>query len=227
MRLAVQHWQGREFVYLTAQATAGKTAEEQMRDLFRRFETALKGQGLSLDNTVRSRIIARDRNARTEASNVRGEILKGPARSASSSYIWPDRFDGPALVSFDLWAARPSAAKVKKTLREYDPVISPLRYCIFESMLHHSGCTSVEPNLEKQIDEIVPRISESLAMAGTSWDKVVRMSFFLHRSQKIAEMRRLIGARVPVSAPESEVSFVDGYSSEGKLLEVETTALTL
>jgi hypothetical protein len=63
---------------------------------------------------------------------------------------------------------------------------------------------------------------------------VVQLSCFLHRSQTVQDLRtgilkilgveggKLLGGETPV---EIEYSFVDGYSTPGKLIEIETTAM--
>jgi enamine deaminase RidA (YjgF/YER057c/UK114 family) len=224
MRLAIQQWLGREYVALSAEATGGGNGEEQGRALFSQFDQALKGQGLSLENTVRSRLICRDAKSRTDASNARSAALGGVKRAAGSSYIWPGRFDTQALVSLDLWAARPSTAKATRIHKEYDPPINPLRYLVYDGVVYLSGVTSTDGPLEKQLNDILLRIAESLKMAGSGWDKVARLSFFLHRSQKPADLRRIVAGLVPVRVEDNEITFVDGYSAEGKLIEIETTA---
>jgi len=72
---------------------------------------------------------------------------------------------------------------------------------------------------------ILPRISSSLADAGSSWDRVVKVSFYLHRSQQVENLRTLFRKSVATEIPQMEYSFVDGYSAEGKLIEIETTAI--
>ena len=104
------------------------------------------------------------------------------------------------------------------------PAITPLRYLIYDSVVFLCGVTAVLPDLESQVADIIPRISQSLADAGTSWEKVVKTSFFLHRSQQIEAVRRFFDARVSAAIPRLEYEFVDGYSSAGKLVEIEVTA---
>jgi enamine deaminase RidA (YjgF/YER057c/UK114 family) len=70
----------------------------------------------------------------------------------------------------------------------------------------------------------LPRIEGSLKNAGSSWDRVAKVSFFLHRSQRLEILKELLGSRVPAKIPAMEYSFVDGYSSAGKLCEIEVTA---
>ncbi len=225
MRLMIETWHGREYVYLSGEGRTGADATAQARDVFSRFEGALKGLGLSLDNTVRTRIIARDRQSRTDASDVRQQALAGQKRAAGSSYIWPDRFDGQALSSIDLVAVRPSKANLVKTLVEYDPPINPVRYHVYDGMAYLSGVTSIVSGLANQVADIVPRLTESLAMAGSSWDRVVRLSFFMHRSQDVDVLRQAFDDCAKAPNAQCEITFVDGFSAVEKLLEVETTAL--
>jgi enamine deaminase RidA (YjgF/YER057c/UK114 family) len=179
---------------------------------------------LSLANTVRSRLWGRDRESRDQGSNQRVKVLSGKARSASSSYISPIRFDSNAKVAIDLLAMRPSRSDAEKVLKEYDPPIVPLRYLTYDSVVVLSGVTTVLATLDEQLDNILPRIEDSLRNAGSSWDRVVKISFFLHRSQKLETLKELFSARVAAKIPAMEYSFVDGYSSAGKLCEVEVTA---
>ena len=224
MRNKIFGWLEREFVSLSFEGVPGKSATEQLAGIFKRSAEVLSGIGLGLDQVVRTRLWARERESRDRASSERARTLVGSARSASSSFIAPDHFDSEALVALDLLIMRPARANAAKTLKEYEPAITPLRYLIYDSVVFLSGVTAVLPDLESQVADIVPRISESLADAGTSWEKAVKTSFFLHRSQKVDDMRRLFHARVSAAIPRLEYEFVDGYSSAGKLVEIEVTA---
>jgi enamine deaminase RidA (YjgF/YER057c/UK114 family) len=218
-------WLGKEFVELCSEANTGSTAAEQARELFQRFDRELRALGLSLDDTVRSRLWGRDRQSRNLGSNERVRILSGKARSASSSYIAPDHFDSDASVALDLLAMRPSQAGTEKILKEYDPPIVPLRYLVYDSVVVLSGVTAVLPTLEEQMADILPRIASSLADAGSSWHRAVKVSFYLHRSQQVENLRTFFRKTVAADIPQMEYSFVDGYSAEGKLIEIETTAI--
>jgi enamine deaminase RidA (YjgF/YER057c/UK114 family) len=226
MRTKIFPWLGREFVALSCEGNAEGTAAEETQDIFRRFDGELKGMGLSLENTVRSRLWGRDRESRDLASGQRVKVLSGKARSASSSYIAPDRFDSDARVSIDLVAMRPVRPQADKMLKEYEPPIVPLRYLVYDSIVFLSGVTAVLPNLEDQMADILPRIQGSLTDAGTSWDKAVKVSFYLHQSQNLETLKKLFEATVKTKIPQMEYAFVEGYSSEGKLIEVEVTAET-
>jgi enamine deaminase RidA (YjgF/YER057c/UK114 family) len=224
MRKRIFSWLGKEFVELSAEAKPAASATEEARELFQRFEQALQAHGLSLDNTVRSRLWGRDRESRDQGSKERVKALSGKARSASSSYIAPIHFDSNAKVAVDLLAMRPSSRDAQKHLVEYDPVIVPLRYLVYDSVAILSGVTTVLPTLGEQLDNILPRIGSSLKDAGSAWARVAKISFYLQRSQKIQMLRELFQKQVTAEIPQIEYEFVDGYSSEGKLCEIEVTA---
>jgi len=224
MQKRIFSWLGKEFVEISGEAKPATTATEEARELFQRFNQELKNHGLSLDNTVRSRLWGRDRESRDQGSNERVKALSGKARSASSSYIAPIHFDSDAKVAIDLLAMRPSRPDAEKVLKEYNPPIVPLRYLIYDSIVVLSGVTAVLATLDEQLDNILPRIEDSLKNANSSWDRVAKVSFFLQRSRKLATLKELFSSRVTAKIPAMEYSSVDGYSSEGKLCEVEVTA---
>jgi len=224
MRKKIFLWLGREFITLSCEGKEGMTATDQSREIFRRLGEELQGMGLSLENTVRTRLWGKDRESRNLGSNERVRILSGKARSASSSYIAPVHFDSNAHVALDLLAMRPLRPGLEKTLVEYDPPITPLRYLVYDSLAFLSGVTAVLPTLDDQMADILSRISTSLTSAGSSWGKVVRVSFFLHRSQALQALKDLFKKTVKAEIPQMEYAFVDGYSAEGKLIEIEVTA---
>lgn len=224
MRKKIFRWLDREFVELSAEAKPAKTAAEEARELLRRFNEELGSDSLSLHNTVRTRLWGRDRESRDQGSTVRVAVLSEKARSASSSYISPSHFDSGARVAIDLLAMRPTGAGVQKDLVEYNPPITPLRYLVYDSVVVLSGVTAVLPTLEEQLINILPRIAASLRDAGTSWDRVAKVSFYLHRSQTVAALSELFRTQVTAAIPQIEYEFVDGYSAEGKLCEIEVTA---
>jgi enamine deaminase RidA (YjgF/YER057c/UK114 family) len=224
MRKRIFSWLGRDFVELSAEAKPGASAAIEAQELFQRFDDELKPQGLSLDNTVRSRLWGRDRESRDLGSDERVKILSGKARSSSSSYIAPAHFDSDAKVAVDLLAMKPSRQDMQKRIVEYDPPIVPIRFLVYDSVVVLSGVTTVLPTLEEQLDNILPRITGSLKEGGSSWDRVARVSFYLHRSQTIEKLNELFEKRVQAPVAQREYCFVDGYSSVGKLCEVEVTA---
>jgi enamine deaminase RidA (YjgF/YER057c/UK114 family) len=224
MRKRIFSWLDRDFVELSAEAKPGTSAAIEAQELFQRFDDELKAQGMSLDNTVRSRLWGRDRESRDLGSDQRVKILSGKARSSSSSYIAPAHFDSDAKIAVDLLAMKPSRQEMQKHIVEYDPPIVPIRFLVYDSVVVLSGVTTVLPTLEEQLDNILPRITGSLKDGGSSWERVARISFYLHRSQTIQNLNELFEKRVQAPVAQREYCFVDGYSSAGKLCEVEVTA---
>ena len=224
MRKRIFSWLGRDFLELSGEAKPAANATAEAQQLLAGFQEELAAHGLSLDNTVRSRLWGRDRDSRDLGSNERVRILTGRARSASSSYIAPGHFDSDARVALDMLAMRPSQETARKRIVEYDPPITPIRFLVYDGIVVLSGVTTVLPTLEEQFDNIIPRISASLNDAGSAWDKVARISFYLHRSESIGSVKTIFERHVKVPIADREYSFVDGYSSPGKLCEVEVTA---
>lgn len=225
MRVGILNWLGFEFIELSGEAAPGPSAKNQAQQLFSSFETTLKEHGLNLADTVRSRLFATDRATRDSASEVRSATLTGPARAATSSYIAPKLFSSGALVAMDLIALRPKPGLAKK-VRENNPPRTPCRWLTCGPLMVLSGQTVVLPTLEAQVTtDILPRITQYLAEEKTGWDKVAQVSCYLHASQSPEHMRRLFGKMVPAEPSRFEVRLVDGYSAEGKLVEIEVTAL--
>jgi enamine deaminase RidA (YjgF/YER057c/UK114 family) len=224
MRIGITHWLGMEFIELSAEAATGATARDQTEGLFKAFGDALVGFGLTLDDSLRSRLFGRDRDARDDASEVRRLTLAGPARAATSSYIAPRVFASDAAVAMDLIARRPGPG-FEKAIRENDPARLPCRYLTCGPLMVLSGQTAVLPGLDVQLKtDILPRISEYLAEADSSWKQVVQTRCYLHASQSPDHLRALFLEAVPVMPQRFEIRFVEGYSAEGKLVEVEVTA---
>lgn len=217
-------WLGREFLFLTSEAKPGADATEETRGIFQRFQNELQHTGLSLDNTVRTRLWGRDRESRDEANEERFRTLTGKARSVSSSYYSLSHFASEARVALDLLALRPSRGGMEKFLKEYDPPLVPLRYLIYDKIVFLSGVTAILPTIEDQLANILPRISGSLSDAGSSWEKTAKVSFYLHRSQSLETLRAIFKETVKADIPQTECAFVDGYSNPGKLIEIEVTA---
>lgn len=221
MRMKSFEWLGRECVAVSCEGAAGAAGDAGMDGILDRIAEGIGRLGFSLDDTVRTRLWARDRESRNLGSQARSRRMSGKARSASSSYIAPAHLDSDASVALDFLAMRSDAGK---KLVEYDPPIVPLRYLDLEGRVFLSGVTSTTGNLSQQVSEICGLIGGSLEHAGTSWEQVVRVSFFLHQEENPAALRQAFqqATKVPTESP--ECSFVEGYSALGKLIEIEVTA---
>lgn len=225
MHESVLNWLGQEFVVLSGEAPATGNAEAQTRALFDRFADTLARHQLTLADTVRSRLFGRDRAVRDLGSTIRVEVLSGPARCATSSYIAPARLASGADIAMDLIALRPRPGLEKK-IRENDPPRTPCRYLTCGPLMILSGQTCTDPGLETQVaGDILPRITGYLAEANSGWDQVAEANCYLHESQTPDAMRALferVAGRLPSGFACHRVA---GYSAPGKLVEVEITAL--
>lgn len=224
MRVTISHWLNQEFVALSAEAKPELPTDEAARELLERFDTELGKLGLSREHVVRHRLWGRDRET-WGGGRERFKHYSGKARAASSSYITPEHFDSDAAVALDVFAMRPPHPGTEKVVQDYDPPTTVLRYLVFDSVVVLSGNTWDQGQLPDQLQVILPRISGTLAHAGTSWRKVARMSCFLHRDEKLEDLKRLLRKFLESDVPEAaEYSFVDGFSTPGKLIEIEVTA---
>ena len=225
MQITVSNWLGQEFLEISGEAPVMATAVGEAETLFNKFDDCLREHGMDLSDTVRSRIFGRDRGARDAASDVRKDVLSGPARAATSSYIAPKRFASAAKVAMDLIALRP-APGLGKVVCENVPPRLPCRYITCGPLVIFSGQTAVLPTLEDQVKtNILPRITQYLAEAGSGWERVVQTSCYLHASQSADHLRALFSDMIPALPPRFDIRFVEGYSAKGKLVEAEVTAL--
>jgi enamine deaminase RidA (YjgF/YER057c/UK114 family) len=224
MQESVLDWLGQEFVVLSGAAAGGGDAAAQTHELFAAFAEALGRHGLALKDTVRSRLYGRDRATRDAGSGVRVDVLSGPARCATSSYIAPVRLPSGADIAMDLIALRPRPGLAKQ-IRENDPPRTPCRYLTCGPLMILSGQTCTDPTLEAQVQgDILPRIAGYLGEVGSAWNDVAEANCFLHESQSPARMRELYLSIARVLPPRFACHRVAGYSAPGKLVEIEITA---
>ncbi|MFT5538588.1 MAG: enamine deaminase RidA (YjgF/YER057c/UK114 family) [Alphaproteobacteria bacterium] len=224
MHESTLHWLNQDFIILSGEASTGSDAGNQTWALFAAFESTLQRHGMSLADTVRSRLFGRDRATRDAGSIVRMEVLSGPARCATSSYIAPARFESAAQIAMDLIALRPGAG-LDKIIRENDPPRTPCRYLTCGPLMVLSGQTAVLPTLEEQaVGDILPRITQYLAEVDSGWDQVAEAQCYLHESQNAEHMRALFLKVAPILPPRFACPVVAGYSAPGKLVEIEITA---
>lgn len=210
---------------LQGEGKAELAPAEATRELLDRMGKALALQGLSFDDVVRNRFFGRDGESRAEGSGARRDVLSGKARSAGTSLIASGQFDSAARVAMDLLALRPKERGVVKEVREFEPALGYPRYLQYDSLVFVSGLTSREVSLEAQASDLLQRVGESLALAGSGWEKAELATCFLHRSRDLGAFQALMGRIVPGGgSPVMEYQFADGWGGTGTLLEVEVTA---
>ena len=226
MRTRLFNWQSERFVYLNVEAAPGAPLAAQGQDAFARAGVALAALGLSLkENVVRTRILGRTAQARTEGSNARAAALTGNARAAGSSYISPPHLGSAADIGIDLFAMAAPTNGAPRTVTENEPVQSFIRHLVWGPMVFLAGMTcETQPTLAAQVADILPRLAALLAETGCGWKNVVRVSLFLHRSEQPDALLKHIAAVAPVPLEHAEIEQVDGFSRPVKLVEIEITA---
>ena len=217
----------REFLSITGEAGNLEDPEAEADALFLQFTQVLEAYGLSLENTIRSRIWAADGEARTACSEARSRTLKGLARAATSSYIAPAHLTKGGRVAMDLIAICPSGNKAKVVI-EQKPPQGVIKWLTVGELLVLPGMSCNDGgSFESQAEDILGRITTCLANAGSRWSDVVEITFvcqsgiqqqdiFLafHKETKEVPLRMVL---LPA----------EGYSRPGKFLEIEVMAIKL
>ena len=129
-------------------------------------------------------------------------------------------------VAVDMLAMKPSQSDAERRPVEFQPPRNYLCYLRYDSRVFLSGYTSDKETLDDQVPQVISAVAGGLTVAGTGWDKLVKVSLFLHRSHKLETLKNLLGKgpAFPVSC-QIEFGFVDGYAGEKSQLEIEATAL--
>ena len=146
----------REFIALSGEGRPEGTVEEETQDLCQRFDKELRGWGLSLANTVRTRTWARDKETRNLATGERARILTGKGKASSSSYISLEQIDSKSRMLLELIAMRPVNPSSERRPLEYDPLKPYLRYLIYDSFVFLSGAVAAGPDLQNPGIEVPP-----------------------------------------------------------------------
>jgi len=226
MRVKQFRWHGRDFVEIAAQGQTGLAADRATQLLFDRFDAELKSQGLSLDNTVRTRVWGRDKDARTLATAARAKILTGKRKAASSSFISQEWFDADAAAGVELLAMKPDGGPAERRPVEFEPPRNYLCYLRYDAVVFYSGYTSSADSLEKQVQEILKTITGARAISGAlsqDFKKTGRLSVFLRKDQKLEAVKDLLDKVNWIDLGKVEFQLVDSFAGEKYLLEIEAT----
>ena len=224
MRKTIFPWLGREFILLSGEARGSGSVEQQTEELFERFETELRASNLSLENTVRTRIFAADKDARELATHARSKILSGKRKAASSSYISASHFDSNARIALDLLAMRPSRPEAERQPVDFEPSRLYISWLRYDEIAFVSGFTSELDRLENQVSAVFADIDVVLKTSSTSWKHVVRLSVYVSRTQNLHVLKNLLRDANRLELSKTEFEFVDGFARDKGLLEVEATA---
>lgn len=224
MEISYQQVGRHRLVLVSAHGCGPGGGADQLRAALQSVAQTLTDHGLGLEHVVRSRLWARDAVYRGAASPVRPEVLSGPARSASSSYVRTGHLPAGVLVGIDVVAYdSPGVAPVKSVV-EHNPPQVPIRYLALEDLVVLSGTTSLVPTLEGQVEQIATSIGMNLDEAGSDPAHIAELRCYLHRDEDPRVLSDAVARYLPgpVAFP---IELVDGFSAPGKRVELEVTAL--
>ena len=227
MRVETIHWLDREFLSIAGEAMDLGNPEAEADALFSQFTQVLEGYGLSLENTIRSRIWAADAEARTACSAARSRTLTGSARAATSSYIAPSHLTKGSRVAMDLIALCLSGNNAKVVMEEKPPQ-GVIKWLTVGELLVLPGMSCNDGgSFESQAENILGRITTCLAKASSRWSDVVEVTFVYQDGIQQRDIFSAFHKKTKEVPPRMVLLPAEGYSRPGKFLEIETMAMKL
>jgi len=225
MRVETIRWLDLELLSISGEAMVSGDPEAEAEALFSEFSQVMESYGLSLENTIRSRIWAADAEARTACSEVRSRTLKGTARAATSSYIAPAHLTEGNRVAMDLIAIFAPTNEAKVVI-EQNPLKGVINWLTVGSLLVLPGMSCNDGgSFGSQADDILGRITTSLTNAGSRWSDVIEVTFVYQEG--IQQEDVLLAFRKETKEVPSRLVLLPAkeYSRPGKFLEIETMAM--
>lgn len=200
----------------------------QVDALMDAIDAELRRHGLDgVADVVRTRIYAASRPARDAGSRIRtARLLNGPGVSASSSFIEPARFPGGDGVAFEGMAV--AGAGGDKVVERYGDGSALCRYVATGDLVFNTGVTSVLATYEEQLAEIGPRVLATMAHAAERLGRPVHPVAIHVHVDRIQEpgTDTWLADRLGLPGVPVEIARCDGFSTPGKLIEVEVDATT-
>lgn len=216
------YWRGTELVSLYGEGTSG-TPAQQLEDLVQRSWTALGAHGLAAGDVVFTRLWMRDRNDASGLAEVRERVLRGPARSASSSFYSHDHFIGNGAVALELFAFRAAVPQTRRIV-DFTPARRYAHYMMQDNWLFLSGMAEEGDTMDQQFDKAFAEVQRALDLEKLTWRDVTEATMFLERGRADIEWfrKRFVGAVKPL--PRMSFEYVDGLATPTKNLEIEIIA---
>jgi enamine deaminase RidA (YjgF/YER057c/UK114 family) len=221
----IWHFLGnRSLLQVIAGGTPGSDIQAQSTTAISRAFSEIEKAGFKTDHIVRSRIWGRDAATRRIASDVRRLECTGLKRGATASFFDAERLGDGVDMLIDIFALSVKTNDARKVSQEYaTPVAAPL-FIGLEGMVFLSGNTDTSPKLEDQLVKIRDKIKIALQSSSAQWRQVSLVSAFLSKTMNTLEAQRAIAATFPELSCPVTITSVDGFSSPGKLIEIEVTA---
>jgi enamine deaminase RidA (YjgF/YER057c/UK114 family) len=216
------YWHGTELISVHGEGTLG-TAPQQLEKLVHDCWAVLAARKLDPADVVFIRLWMRDRNDAAGLAEVRERLLRGTARSASSSFYSHDHFVGDGAVALDMLACR-AASPTTRRLVDFTPPRRYAHYLAQDDWLFLSGMAEEGQTMDQQFDRAYAEVEKALELEGMSWRDVMDATMFLEKGRADIDWlkSRFISATKPL--PRMTIEYVDGLATPAKNLEIEIIA---
>lgn len=223
-----RQWRSLNGLYLFEVSVCGGatgSVERQTQEAIAVALNEVRIAGFDTTHVMRSRLWCRDASSRRIASDIRREMLTGELRCASASFHDAARLPPGADVRFDLIAIAADRHGSHKSVREYDPAITPPMLASLGRAVFLSGKTDEAPHFHVQVAHIRAKIDAALQAAGAQLADTVIFDVYAARSIDMAMAvqhvhEHFTGVTCPLT-----LHSVEGFSAPAKRLEIEVTAL--
>jgi enamine deaminase RidA (YjgF/YER057c/UK114 family) len=216
-------WFGTELIGLYGEGRTGSPTQ-QFEALVEDCWKALAQVGLVKEDLVFSRLWMRDRSVAKDLNEVRERLLRGSARSASSSFYSQDHFVGEGVVALDLLACRARRQETRR-LVDFTPPRRYAHYLAQDDWLLLSGMAEDHDDMDAQFDKAFAEVCSALDKENMEWRHVVDATLFLERGRAdISWLRQRFLGALSGQAPRVSFEYVDGLATPSKNLEIEIIA---
>lgn len=216
-------WYGTELISLYGEGRTG-TPAQQFAALVEDCWSALAQAGLVKEDLVFSRLWMRDRSVAKDLNEVRERLLRGSARSASSSFYSRDHFVGEGVVALDLLACRALRRETRRVV-DFTPPRRYAHYLSQDDWLFLSGMAEDDDDMDAQFDKAFAQVRSALDQENMDLRHVVDATLFLERGcADISWLQQRFLGVLSEPAPRVSFEYVDGLATPSKNLEIEIIA---
>lgn len=218
---------GGEIVVTRAAGSGGDLGGDpgaQLEQAVADCRAALAQEGLSHGDVALTRLWMSDRDSGAKLNEARERLLRGPFRSASSSFFSHQRMSEGGNVAIEFYAVRPHAAGGRHIV-DFDPPRRYAHYLADGDWLFLSGMAEEGETMDIQFDRAFAQVEAALARARFAWKDVCSASLFLQRGT--AESGWLLdrfARAAPAEPPVVTFEIVDELANTPKHLEIEVIA---
>jgi enamine deaminase RidA (YjgF/YER057c/UK114 family) len=196
----------------------------QLESAVAECRAALAREGLSHQDVVLSRLWMSDRDSAAKLNDARDRLLRGEARSASSSFFSRER-TGAGNVAVEFYAVRPKAGAPPRRIVDFNPPRRYAHYLVSGDWLFLSGMAEEGETMDIQFDLAFAQVQAALDAERFDWTDVCSACLFLQRGKATPDwMLGRFAKAAPITAPVVTFELVDELSNTPKHLEIEIIA---